>query len=107
MQVTNNKQLEQGIRYMFYDLYKKGTIFEVVFDMPKFLVKHANKGFFSQDLEKELNIKGTTAKKYLKIMMENGMIRQDKNAGRKHFYFLIKENAMKRLGKDQATMIQS
>ena len=38
-------------------------------------------------------------------MIENDMIRQDKNTGRKHFYRLERENVMKRLGKDQATMI--
>ncbi len=105
MQQTGNKQLEQGIRYMFYDLYKRGTIFEVVFDMPRFLVKYAQKGFFSQDLEEELNIKGTTAKKYIKIMMEIGLIRQDKTTGRKHYYRLVRENVMNRLGQDQTTLI--
>jgi hypothetical protein len=102
---TSNRQLEQGIRYMFYDLYKKGTIFEVVFDMPKFLVNHANSGFYSQDLEQGLNIKGTTAKKYIKIMMEINLIRQDKTTGRKHFYRLIRENVMKRLGADPSSLI--
>ncbi|MEO1589073.1 MAG: helix-turn-helix domain-containing protein, partial [Bacteroidota bacterium] len=107
MQQTSNRQLEQGIRYMFYDLYKKGTIFEVVFDMPKFLVNYAKSGFYSQDLEQELDIKGTTAKKYIKIMMEIGLIRQDKTTGRKHYYRLVRENVMNRLGKDQNTLIQS
>ena len=105
MQQTSNKQLEQGIRFMFYDLYKSGTIFEVVFDMPRFLVEYAQSGFYSQDLERELNIKGTTAKKYIKIMIEIGLIRQDKTTGRKHYYRLIRENVMTRLGKDQATLI--
>lgn len=106
IQQTTNRQLEQGIRYMFFDLYKRGTIFEVVFDMPRFLVKYASLGFFSQDLEQELNIKGTTAKKYIKIMMEIKLIRQDKTTGRKHYYRLVRENVMKRLGKDQTTMIK-
>ena len=106
IQETNNRQLEQGIRLMFYDLYKKGTIFEVVFDMPKFLVDYAEKGFFSQDLEENLNIKGTTAKKYIKIMIQNKMIKQDKTTQRKHYYKLLKENVMKRLGSDQATLIK-
>ena len=105
LQETDNKQLETGIRYMFYDLYKKGTIFEVVFDMPIFLVKYAQSGFFSQNLEEELNIKGTTAKKYIKIMMEIGLISQDKNAGRKHFYRLSRENVMKRLGREQEVRV--
>ncbi|MEO0899048.1 MAG: hypothetical protein AAFY71_21730 [Bacteroidota bacterium] len=107
LQETNNKQLEQGIRYMFYDLYKQGTIFEVVFDMPKFLVEHAKSGFYSQDLESKLKIKGTTAKKYIKIMIENGLIRQDKTTGRRHYYRLIRENVMNRLGKDQNTLIEA
>ncbi|MEM7658450.1 MAG: hypothetical protein AAF399_20145, partial [Bacteroidota bacterium] len=64
-------------------------------------------GFFSQDLERELTIKGTTAKKYIKIMMEIGLIRQDKTTGRKHYYRLMRENVMKRLGKDKATLISS
>ena len=71
---------------MFYDLYKNGTIFEVVFDMPRFLVNYSQKGFYSSDLEEQLNIKGTTAKKYIKIMIEIGLIRQDKTTERKHFY---------------------
>ncbi|MEM7370262.1 MAG: hypothetical protein AAF587_16760 [Bacteroidota bacterium] len=107
LQQTNNRQLELGIRYMFFDLYKKGTIFEVVFDMPKFLVEHSKSGFYSQNLEQELNIKGTTAKKYIKIMMEIGLIRQDKTTGRKHYYRLIRENVMNRLGKDKNTLIGS
>lgn len=107
LQQTNNRQLEQGIRYMFFDLYKRGTIFEVVFDMPKFLVEHSKSGFYSQNLEQELNIKGTTAKKYIKIMMEIGLIRQDKTTGRKHYYRLIRENVMNRLGRDQDTLISS
>jgi hypothetical protein len=106
IQETNNRQLEQGIRLMFFDLYKKGTIFEVVFDMPKFLVDFADRGFFSQDLEQNLNIKGTTAKKYIKIMIQNNMIKQDKTLQRKHYYRLLKDNAMKRLGSDQATLIR-
>ncbi|RMG54557.1 MAG: hypothetical protein D6722_28895 [Bacteroidetes bacterium] len=105
MQQTTNRQLEQGIRYMFHDLYKSGTIFEVVFDMPRFLVNHATTGFFSQDMENELHIKGTTAKKYIKIMIGIGLIRQDKTTGRKHYYRLIRENVMNRLGKEQTTLI--
>ncbi|MDX1908171.1 MAG: hypothetical protein SF053_14135 [Bacteroidia bacterium] len=106
LQQTSNRQLEQGIRYMFFDLYRNGTIFEVVFDMPRFLVKYSKSGFFSQDMERELKIKGTTAKKYLKIMIDMKMIRQDKTTGRKHFYRLIRENVMNRLGKDQTTLIK-
>jgi len=100
-QQTNNKQLEQGIRLMFHDLYKSGTIFEVVFDMPKFLVDHAKDGFSSQDLEEALSIKGTTAKKYIKIMLEIEIIENDFSVGRKLFYRLRKDVVMTRFGKEQ------
>ena len=103
-QETNNKQLENGIRLMFFDLYKRGTIFEVVFDMPKFLVEHSKGGFSSQDLEEALDIKGTTAKKYIKIMIDSGIIKHERSVGRKHFYRLRKDNVMTRLGKE-ATVV--
>jgi hypothetical protein len=103
-QETNNKQLENGIRLMFFDLYKRGTIFEVVFDMPKFLVEHSKGGFSSQDLEEALDIKGTTAKKYIKIMIDSGIIKLERSVGRKHFYRLRKDNVMTRLGKE-ATIV--
>lgn len=103
-QETNNKQLENGIRLMFFDLYKRGTIFEVVFDMPKFLVEHAKSGFSSQDMEETLDIKGTTAKKYIKIMIDIGVIKLERSVGRKHFYKLRKDNVMTRLGKETAVV---
>jgi predicted transcriptional regulator len=96
--------LEQGIRLMFFDMYKNGTIFEVVFDMPKFLVEHSKAGFSSQDLEEALDIKGTTAKKYIKIMMEIGLIKHERSIGRKHFYKLRKDLVMARLAKDTKVM---
>lgn len=97
---TSNKQLEAGIRWLFYDLYKQGTIFEVVFDMPKFLVEHSKSGFSSQDLEEALDIKGTTAKKYIKIMMDMNIVKLERSVGRKHFYRLRKDTVMTRLGKE-------
>jgi hypothetical protein len=103
-QETTNRQLEHGIRLMFFDLYKRGTIFEVVFDMPKFLVEHAKGGFSSQDMEEALDIKGTTAKKYIKIMIDIGVIKLERSVGRKHFYKLRKDNVMTRLGKE-ATVV--
>jgi hypothetical protein len=104
IQETPVKQLETGIRLMFFDLYKRGTIFEVVFDMPKFLVEHAKPGFSSQDLEEALDIKGTTAKKYIKIMMDINLIRLERSVGRKHFYKLRKDQVMNRLGQDQKVL---
>lgn len=103
-QQTSNKLLENGIRLMFFDLYKRGTIFEVVFDMPKFLVEHAKGGFSSQDLEEALDIKGTTAKKYIKIMMDIGIIKLERSVGRKHFYKLRKDIVMNRLGKETSVL---
>ncbi|MCB9232870.1 MAG: hypothetical protein H6581_14455 [Bacteroidia bacterium] len=102
---TNNRKLEEGIRLMFLDLYKQGTIFEVVFDMPKFLVEFAD-GFASQDLEEALDIKGTTAKKYIKIMMDINLILHEKSVGRKHFYRLRRDNVMNRLGKNAKVLTQ-
>lgn len=101
---TKSRQLEQGIRLMFFDLYKKGTIFEVVFDMPRFLVEHIKGGFSSQDLEEALDIKGTTAKKYIKIMTEIGLIKLERSVGRKHFYKLRKDNIMNRIGQEQRVL---
>ncbi len=101
---TKSRQLEQGIRLMFFDLYKRGTIFEVVFDMPRFLVEHIKGGFSSQDLEEALDIKGTTAKKYIKIMMEVDLIKLERSVGRKHFYKLRKDNIMNRLGQEQRVL---
>ena len=98
--MTRNRKLEEGIRLMFHDLYKKGTIFEVVFDMPKFLVDFADNGFCSLDMETALDIKGTTAKKYIKIMMDIDLIDYEKSLGRKHFYRLRKDIVMNRLAKE-------
>lgn len=101
---TRNRQLESGIRLMFHDLYKNGTIFEVVFDMPKFLVETADSGFSSQDMEESMRIKGTTAKKYIKIMMDINLVELEKSIGRKHFYRLRRDVVMTRLGKETKVM---
>ncbi len=98
---TRNKNLEKGIRLMLHDLYQMGTIFEVVFDIPQFLVQRGIKGFSARDMELSLEIKGTTAKKYIRIMCEIGLIEYEKSVGRKHLYFLNRERAMKRLGKEE------
>ncbi len=101
---TKSRQLEQGIRLMFFDLYKKGTIFEVVFDMPRFLIQYIKDGFSSQDLEEALDIKGTTAKKYIKIMIEVGLIKMERSVGRKHFYKIRKDNIMNRIIKEHRVL---
>lgn len=101
---TKNRNLEEGIRLMLFDLYKQGTIFEVVFDIPQFLVENGMEGFTSRDMEEVLQIKGTTAKKYIRIMSEIELIQHRKSVGRKHYYFLNKDKVMLRLGKEAKTL---
>jgi hypothetical protein len=93
---TQSKRLETGIRLMFHDLYLSGNIFEAVFDMPAFLVKIAQTGFVSEDMEEMLNIKSSTAKKYIKIMCDIGIITPEKVQGRKLKYKLSVETIMNR-----------
>lgn len=93
---TSAKKLELGVRYLLYDLYLKGKIFDVVFDMPRFLVNHATNGFSATTMERELNIKYNTAKKYLKIMLEIGLIETDTTRKRKNYYSLNKEHILLR-----------
>lgn len=94
--VTQSKNIEAGIRLMFHDLYLQGNIFEAVFDMPAFLVKVAQSGFVSEDMEELLMIKASTAKKYIKIMCDIGIIAPEKEQGRKLRYRLCIDNVMNR-----------
>jgi hypothetical protein len=93
---TQSKNLEAGIRLMFHDLYLQGNIFEAVFDMPAFLVKVSQSGFVSEDMEEMLMIKASTAKKYIKIMCDIGIITPEKEQGRKLRYRLCIETIMNR-----------
>ena len=93
---TNARKLELGVRYLLHDLYLKGKIFDVVFDMPRFLVTHAAHGFTANDMERELNIKYNTAKKYLKIMMEMEMIEQDVVRRKKNYYAINQDKILSR-----------
>ena len=101
---TNNRQLEHAIRLLMHDLYENGQIFEVVFDIPKFLVEWGE-GFFAEDMEREMSLKATTAKKYINVMVDHGFLVKDKSRGRKHYFFLDREKVMKRLASDSSTMI--
>ncbi|MFK7969493.1 MAG: hypothetical protein AB8F95_03950 [Bacteroidia bacterium] len=105
IQETQNRQLEHAIRLLMHDLYENGTIFEVVFDVPKFLVEHGD-GFFSEDMEKAMELKGTTAKKYINVMVNRGFLIKDKSKGRRHFFYLDRDKVMKRLAKDASTLIE-
>jgi predicted transcriptional regulator len=98
---TTSKPLETGIRLLFHDLYESGKIFEVVFDMPRFLVAFAQTGFTATDMEQKLAIKYNTAKKYLRIMTENGIIELDRQQGKKNHYTLAIDKAMNRYLQDK------
>lgn len=93
---TSSKSLEEGIRLMFFDLYLNGNIFEAVFDMPAFLIRHAHTGFESETLESALEIKASTAKKYIRIMCDIGMVEVQKTEGRKLHYRLCIDKIMHR-----------
>lgn len=104
-QHSRNRQLELGIRYLFFDMYRNNTLFEAVYDMPRFLLQHVKTGFYAEALESHLNIKATTAKKYIRAMLDAGMLIVDKTAGRRHKYQLDTRAIVKRLAKEQLTQI--
>jgi hypothetical protein len=101
---TNSRQLEYAIRLLMHDLYESGQIFEVVFDIPRFLVDWGE-GFYAEDMEREMELKATTAKKYINVMVDHGFLIKDKSRGRKHFFYMDRDKVMKRLASDSSTMI--
>ncbi|MEM9897661.1 MAG: hypothetical protein AAF789_14975, partial [Bacteroidota bacterium] len=101
---TTNRQLEHAIRLLMHDLYENGTIFEVVFDVPKFLVEYGD-GFYAEEMEVAMEIKSTTAKKYINVMVDNKFLIKDKSRGRKHYFYLDRDLVMKRLASDSSTLI--
>jgi len=102
---TSSKSLEEGIRLIFHDLYLKGNIFEAVFDMPEFLIFHAQTGFLSEEMEEKLEIKPSTAKKYIKIMTEIGLIEAIRDSGRKLRYKLRIEQIMHRYAESKSAKL--
>ncbi|MEZ4687700.1 MAG: hypothetical protein R3B47_17050 [Bacteroidia bacterium] len=101
---TSNRQLEHAIRLLMHDLYESGQIFEVVFDIPRFLVDWGD-GFYAEDMEQEMELKATTAKKYINVMVDHGFLIKDKSRGRRHFFYLDRDKVMKRLASDSSTLI--
>jgi len=101
-QVSSSRSLEEGIRLMFHDLYLKGNIFEVVFDMPAFLVQKLGKGFTAKDMEMELAVKPSTAKKYIRILQETGMIEPSQNEGKKSTLKLSIDKIMRRQAEEKS-----
>jgi hypothetical protein len=101
-QVTSSRSLEEGIRLMFHDLYLKGHIFEVVFDMPAFLVRKSGTGFSAKDMEVELEVKPSTAKKYIRILQETGMIELNPNEGKKANLKLSIDKIMRRYAEEKS-----
>lgn len=101
-QVSSSRSLEEGIRLMFHDLYLKGHIFEVVFDMPAFLIQKSGKGFTAKEMEVELAVKPSTAKKYIRILQETGMIEPSQNEGKKSTLKLSIDKIMWRYAEEKS-----
>lgn len=104
-QNTSSKSLEEGIRLLFHDLYLKGHIFEVVFDMPVFLVRKSGTGFTSKDMEAELGVKPSTAKKYIRLLLDNGMIENNKVEGKKASFKISIDKIMLRYAEEKSKKI--
>lgn len=102
---TSSRSLEEGIRLIFHDLYLKGHIFEVVFDMPAFFVRKSGTGFTTKEMEYELEVKPSTAKKYILILLETGMIEHNKSGGTKSSFKISVENIMRRNAEDKSRRI--
>ena len=62
---------------------------------------HANTGFHAGEMERKLDIKYNTAKKYLKIMTEMGLVELDKTQGKKNHYRIAKDRIMARYLKEE------
>lgn len=87
---TTNPALEQGIRKMLYDMHLQGTLYEIIFDLPVFLVNN-HKGFSLNTFVEVLDLKYNTASKYLKGLVQFGLIRPERFGEHKNYYFLEKE----------------
>lgn len=92
---TEMPALEQGIRKMLYELHLQGTLYEIIFDLPIFLVKY-HKGFSLSTFVEALDLKYNTASKYLKGLTQIGLIRCERLGEEKSFYTLEKETIFTR-----------
>jgi len=104
-QNTSSRSLEEGIRLLFHDLYMKGHIFEVVFDMPAFLVRKSGTGFTAKDMELDLGVKPSTTKKYIRLLLETGMIENNKSEGKKASYKISIDKIMRRYAEEKSKKI--
>ena len=95
---TSNRNLEEGLRLLFHDLYLKGHIFEALFDLPAYLIQKSGIGFTPKEMEQHLNVKPSTIKKYIRIMTEAGMLESIKSEASKSIYRIHVENIMRRYG---------
>lgn len=102
---TSSRSLEEGIRLMFYDMYLNGHIFDVVFDMPAFLIRKSGIGFSPKDMETTLEIKPSTAKKYIRLLLASGMIESGKTEGKKVTYKLSIDKIMRRYAEEKSKRI--
>ena len=93
---TPSRPLELGVRLLLLDLYEEGTLFDVIYDLPPFIVRHASEGFTTGDLEDGLQIKYNTAKKYLKVLASVGLIKQDRSPHRRGMYNVQRDRILSR-----------
>jgi hypothetical protein len=99
---SGNRSLEEGIRLMFHDLYLKGHIFEVLFDFPAYLVQRSGTGFTTLELEEYMKVKPSTAKKYIRILTDHGMLESFKPESKKVTYRIHVENLMRRYAAEKS-----
>jgi Mn-dependent DtxR family transcriptional regulator len=70
--------------------------------MPAFLVQKSGKGFTAKDMEMELAVKPSTAKKYIRILQETGMIEPSQNEGKKSTLKLSIDKIMRRYAEEKS-----
>lgn len=85
-QTTADPEFEYGVRRMLASLVEKGHTFEMIFDLPAFLVTHRRKAFSATEMEDALDIRSSTAKKYLTICESMGMIVRNPVKSRRTMY---------------------
>ncbi len=93
---TPSRPLELGTRLLLNDLFEAGTSLDILFDLPAFIVRHASTGFTVGDMENELNVKYSTAKKYIKLLIDFSLIKVDRSPHRKGFYVVLRDRILSR-----------
>lgn len=71
---TYSKTLELGIRLLLADESRNHMTFEMIFEIPEFLISTASVGFSIQDLADNLSLQMNTARKYAHKLLQIGII---------------------------------